>query len=202
MLILLKHQMRKIVFATHNAHKLEEVKMILRGTIDVVGLTDIGCTEDIPENADTLEGNALAKAMYVHEKYGFSCIADDTGLEVDALDGAPGVLSARYAGEPSDSARNVEKLLREMEGATNRNAQFRTVIAFVADGVPKFFEGVIKGKIGFERCGEKGFGYDPVFIPAGYEKSFAQMDASLKNKISHRALAIKNFKCFIKNLNQ
>lgn len=194
--------MKKIVFATHNAHKLEEVKMILSGKAVVVGLEDIGCQEDIPEKASTLEENALSKAMYVYEKYGFDCIADDTGLEVEALNGAPGVCSARYAGEPSNSERNMEKLLLEMEGVTNRNARFRTVIVFVENGMPKYFEGIVKGKIGFEGRGKKGFGYDPVFIPEGYNISFAQMDASLKNKISHRALAIKNFECFIKNLNQ
>ena len=191
--------MKKIVFATQNAHKLEEVRMILENEAEVVGLTEIGCLEEIPEDAVTLEENARSKAMFVYEKYGFDCFADDTGLEVEALNGAPGVFSARYAGEPSNSERNVEKLLREMNGITNRNAQFRTVIAFVENGETQFFEGIIKGKIGHERKGEKGFGYDPVFIPKGYEVSFAQMEAKLKNEISHRALAIKKFSEFMKD---
>lgn len=191
--------MKKIVFATQNAHKLEEVRMILENEAEVVGLTEIGCQEEIPEDAVTLEENARSKAMYVYEKYGFDCFADDTGLEVEALNGAPGVFSARYAGEPSNSERNVEKLLREMNGITNRNAQFRTAIAFVENGETQFFEGIIKGKIGHERRGEKGFGYDPVFIPEGYEVSFAQMEAKLKNEISHRALAIKKFSEFMKD---
>lgn len=189
--------MKKVVFATHNAHKLEEVRMILENEAEVVGLADIGCTEEIPENAETLDENARAKAMYLFENYGFPCIADDTGLEVEALNGAPGIFSARYAGEPSNSEKNVEKLLREMDGKTNRNAQFRTVIAFVENGETCFFEGIIKGKIGTERKGKKGFGYDPIFIPEGYEISFAEMESALKNEISHRALAIKKFEQFM-----
>ena len=162
--------MRKIVFATHNTHKLEEVRMILKNEAEVAGLVDIGCLEDIPENAETLEENALAKAKYVFEKYGFDCFADDTGLEVEALNGAPGVFSARYAGEPSNSEKNVEKMLHEMDGKTNRSAQFRTVIAFVGKGKIHHFEGVIKGKIGFERLGEKGFGYDQSLYPKDTKK--------------------------------
>lgn len=190
--------MKKIVFATHNAHKLEEVRMILKNEAEVVGLTEIGCLEEIPEDAVTLEENAQSKAMFVYEKYGFDCFADDTGLEVEVLNGAPGVFSARYAGEPSNSEKNVEKLLREMNGITNRNAQFRTVIALAENGETYYFEGIIKGKIGYERIGEKGFGYDPVFIPEGYDLSFAQMDSVLKNEISHRALAIRKFSAFMK----
>lgn len=191
--------MKKIVFATHNTHKLEEVRMILENEAEVAGLAEIGCMEDIPENAENLEENAQTKAMYVFEKYGYNCFADDTGLEVEVLDGAPGVFSARYAGEPSNSEKNMEKLLREMDGKTNRSAQFRTVIAFVENGVTHYFEGIIKGKIGIERLGKEGFGYDPIFIPEGYDESFAQMEAVLKNKISHRALAIKQFKKFMRN---
>ncbi|MFV0392612.1 MAG: non-canonical purine NTP diphosphatase [Paludibacteraceae bacterium] len=182
--------MKKIVFATHNRHKLEEVKEILKDKIDIVGLYDIGCLEEIPETALTLEGNALAKANYVFENYGMDCFADDTGLEVDALDGRPGVYSARYAGEPSNSERNIDKLLAEMSNFSNRGAQFRTVIALVEKGKDRCFEGVIKGKIANERCGKNGFGYDPVFFPTGCSLSFAQMNPSKKNAISHRALAV------------
>ncbi len=183
--------MKKIVFATHNAHKLEEVRMILKDKFEVVGLTDIGCFEEIPETAETLEENALAKAQFVVDKYGMDCFADDTGLEVDALNGKPGVYSARYAGEPSNSFNNVQKILTEMDGETNRKAQFRTVIALVEKDKIVYFEGIIKGQIGRELQGNNGFGYDPIFIPEGSDISFAQMDSTRKNTISHRALAIQ-----------
>lgn len=191
--------MKKIVFATHNIHKLEEVRDILKDKVEVVGLNDIGCTEEIPEEAETLEENALAKAKYVFEKYKIACFADDTGLEVDALSGKPGVHSARYAGEPSNSFNNVEKLLQEMNGVTNRNAQFRTVIAFVGEGKTLYFEGIIKGQIERERKGENGFGYDPIFTPDGFDNSFAEMNSAQKNLISHRALAIKKFADYLEN---
>lgn len=184
-------QMKRIVFATHNAHKLEEVRMILTGNFDVVGLADIGCFEEIPETAETLEENAFSKARFVFEKYGIDCFADDTGLEVEALDGKPGVYSARYAGEPSNSFNNVQKVLEEMEGKVNRKAQFRTVIALIEQGKATCFEGIIKGEIGNEPKGSNGFGYDPVFIPEGSDASFAQMDSTTKNTISHRALAVQ-----------
>jgi XTP/dITP diphosphohydrolase len=183
--------MKKIVFATHNAHKLEEVRMILKDKFNVVGLSDLGCFEEIPETAETLEENALAKARFVFEKYGLACFADDTGLEVDTLNGKPGIYSARYAGEPSNSFNNVRKILKEMDEMSNRKAQFRTVIALIEQGEATYFEGIIKGQIGREVKGNNGFGYDPVFIPEGSDLSFAQMDSSIKNTISHRALAIQ-----------
>lgn len=183
--------MEKIVFATHNAHKLEEVKKILEDKFDVVGLSDIGCFDEIPETAETLEENALAKAQFIFKKYGMDCFADDTGLEVEALDGKPGVFSARYAGEPSNSFNNVQKILTEMAGKTNRKARFRTVIALVEKGETSYFEGIIKGQIGYNRKGANGFGYDPIFIPKGRDISFAEMDSVEKNTISHRALAVQ-----------
>lgn len=183
--------MKKIVFATHNAHKLEEVRMILKDKFNVVGLSDLGCFEEIPETAETLEENALAKARFVFEKYGLACFADDTGLEVDTLNGKPGIYSARYAGEPSNSFNNVRKILKEMDEMSNRKAQFHTVIALIEQGEATYFEGIIKGQIGREVKGNNGFGYDPVFIPEGSDLSFAQMDSSIKNTISHRALAIQ-----------
>ena len=168
--------MKKIVFATHNAHKLEEVRMILKDKFNVVGLSDLGCFEEIPETAETLEENALAKARFVFEKYGLACFADDTGLEVDTLNGKPGIYSARYAGEPSNSFNNVRKILKEMDEMSNRKAQFRTVIALIEQGEATYFEGIIKGQIGREVKGNNGFGYDPVFIPEGSDLSFAQME--------------------------
>ncbi|NLO72203.1 MAG: non-canonical purine NTP diphosphatase [Porphyromonadaceae bacterium] len=191
--------MKKIVFATHNRHKLDEVRIILKDYADVIGLTEIGLDEEIEENAETLEENALIKAKYVFEKYHLDCIADDTGLEVDALSGRPGVHSARYAGEPSDSERNVEKLLSEMNGVANRDAQFRTIIVYLENGTPKYFNGIVKGTISTTRIGNNGFGYDPIFIPAGYSESFAEMSSELKNKISHRALAINKLTEYIES---
>lgn len=182
--------MKKIVFTTHNNHKLDEVQKILKNKIEIIGLNSIGCSEDIPETAATMQENALLKAKYVFDKYGFACFADDTGLEVEVLNGAPGVYSARYAGEPANSENNVQKLLKEMNGNTNRKAQFRTVIALVEHDEEHYFEGIIKGEIAYTPKGKNGFGYDPVFIPEGYDVSFAQMDASIKNEISHRAIAI------------
>lgn len=185
----------KIVFATNNSHKLEEIRQILGESIEVLSLADINCHEDIPETAPTIEGNAMMKARYVYDKYGTPCFADDTGLEVEALDGAPGVYSARYAGgEGHNSEANMRKLLHELEGKENRRAQFRTVIALIEqkDGKPvaHTFEGKIEGHISNEKRGTSGFGYDPIFVPEGYEQSFAELGNEIKNKISHRARAV------------
>lgn len=185
----------KIVFATNNSHKLEEIRQILGAGIEVLSLADIGCHDDIPETAPTLEGNAVMKARYVYDRYGTPCFADDTGLEVDALDGAPGVYSARYAGgKGHDSEANMSKLLHEMEGMQDRRARFRTVIALIElkDGLPvqHTFEGRIEGTISQERKGSSGFGYDPIFVPEGYEQSFAELGSDIKNSISHRARAV------------
>jgi XTP/dITP diphosphohydrolase len=187
----------ELIMATNNAHKLEEVQQILGNAFTVKGLNDIGCTEDIPETADTLEGNALQKALYVHEHYRVDCFADDTGLEVDALDGAPGVYTARFGamngyGESHDAEANIQCLLDKLEEAETRSARFRTVIALVQDGKEKLFEGVVEGEILPQRVGEGGFGYDPVFAPleAG-GLAFAQMSVDAKNAISHRGRATK-----------
>lgn len=218
--------MKKIVFATNNLHKLEEIRQILGSSMEVVSLADIGCHADIPETADTLEGNALQKAQYVWDHYHMSVFADDTGLEVDALDGAPGVHSARYAeGTDHNSEANMEKLLRELNGKTSRTARFRTVIALLlaedgneaeaakdeeaANGAeaanapcttPKehLFEGRVDGTIATEKRGTAGFGYDPLFVPDGYDQSFAQLGTDIKNTISHRARAVEKLCCFLK----
>lgn len=185
--------MKKLVFATNNEHKLREVRQILEGRYEVLGLADIGCHDDIPETAPTLDGNALQKARWVYERYGHNCFADDTGLEVDALDGAPGVHTARYAGPGHDTDANVDLLLKNMKGKENRHAQFRTAIALIEDGMAHTFEGTVQGDILTERRGDGGFGYDPVFAPVGYDGlSFAQLGADIKNAISHRAMAVKH----------
>ena len=180
---------KKFVFATNNAHKWEEVTAILGDKIELLSMKDIHCHADIPETADTLEGNALLKARYIFENYNMDCFADDTGLEVEALNGAPGVYSARYAGDAHNSEANMRKLLQDMEGIENRKAQFRTVFALIINGKEHLFEGIVKGEITKHRCGSSGFGYDPVFIPEGYTQTYAEMGNTLKNKISHRALA-------------
>ena len=180
---------KKFVFATNNAHKLEEVTAILGDKIELLSMKDIHCHADIPETADTLEGNALLKARYIFENYNMDCFADDTGLEVEALNGAPGVYSARYAGDAHNSEANMRKLLQDMEGIENRKAQFRTVFALIINGKEHLFEGIVKGEITKHRCGSSGFGYEPVFIPEGYTQTYAEMGNTLKNKISHRALA-------------
>ena len=180
---------KKFVFATNNAHKLEEVTAILGDKIELLSMKDIHCHADIPETADTLEGNALLKARYIFENYNIDCFADDTGLEVEALNGAPGVYSARYAGDAHISEAIMRKLLQDMVGIENRKAQFRTVFALIINGKEHLFEGIVKGEITKHRCGSSGFGYDPVFIPEGYTQTYAEMGNTLKNKISHRALA-------------
>ena len=180
---------KKFVFATNNAHKLEEVTAILGNKIELLSMKDINCHADIPETADTLEGNALLKARYIFENYKLDCFADDTGLEVEALNGAPGVYSARYAGDAHNSEANMKKLLQDMEAIENRKAQFRTVFALIINGKEHLFEGIVKGEITKHRHGTSGFGYDPVFIPEEYTQTYAEMGNELKNKISHRALA-------------
>ncbi len=182
--------MRKLVFATNNRHKLEEVSEVLKGHLEILSLKEINCFDDIPETADTLEGNALLKAEHIYNNYGYDCFADDTGLEVEALDGRPGVYSARYGGEDQNSARNIEKLLYELQGKENRRARFRTVVALIEAGKVNYFEGKIEGRIIDTPKGTTGFGYDPVFVPDGYSQTFAELGSELKNKISHRALAI------------
>lgn len=180
---------RKLVFATNNAHKLEEVRAILGDGYSVSGLKEIGCDEDIPETAVTLDGNAELKARFVKEKYGYDCFADDTGLEVEALDGAPGVYSARYAGPGHDSEANMELLLKNMRGKENRRARFRTVICLIEGDSLRKFEGIVNGMIIDERRGDNGFGYDPVFVPDGFDRTFAELTAEEKNGVSHRGRA-------------
>ena len=180
---------KKFVFATNNAHKLEEVTAILGDKIELLSMKDIHCSADIPETADTLEGNALLKARYIFENYHLDCFADDTGLEVEALNGAPGVNSARYAGAAHNSEANMQKLLQDMEGMENRKARFRTVFALIVIVKEHLFEGIVKGEITKHRHGTSGFGYDPIFIPEGYTQTYAEMGSELKNKISHRAVA-------------
>lgn len=183
--------MRKLTFATNNKHKLGEVREMLDGKVEIVSLEEAGLSGEIPETADTLQGNALQKAQWVWERTHQDCFADDTGLEVDALDGAPGVYSARYAGEHCSFDDNVNKLLKALDGETNRKAQFRTVICLIEDGEPRYFEGKVEGQILTERYGNEGFGYDPIFMPDRFAVSFAEMPLEVKNKISHRGLAVK-----------
>lgn len=180
----------KIVFATNNAHKLSEVKAVLGDGYELVTLKEVGITEDIPETGDTLDENASLKARYVYERTGLDCFADDTGLEVEALGGAPGVRSARYATDGHDFAANNRKLLKELDGVTNREARFRTVISLIASGEEIHVEGVVNGVIALSESGNEGFGYDPLFIPEGKEVTFAEMSADEKNSISHRGRAV------------
>ena len=180
---------QKIVFATNNTHKLEEVASILGESYEVMSLREIGCHDDIPETADTFAGNAIQKARYIKEHYGYDCFADDSGLEVDALGGAPGVFSARYSGGGSEA--NMEKLLHNLTEKNERGAQFRTVIALLVGEETHLFEGIVRGTIIHERRGEGGFGYDPIFVPEGYDLTFAQLGSEVKNRISHRAKAVE-----------
>ena len=191
----------KLVFATNNKHKLDEVRKITsHHPVEIVSLAEINCFDDIPETADTLEGNALQKAHYIQEKFGLNCFADDTGLEVEALNNAPGVYSARYAGPGHDSEANMKKLLHEMEGKENRKARFRTVIALVWNGKTYTFEGIVNGTITTAKRGENGFGYDPIFIPEGYDQTFAELGNDIKNQISHRAKAVEKLDEFLTQL--
>jgi len=192
----------KLVFATNNVNKLKEVQEILPNSIELLSLKDIHCFDEIDETATTLEGNARLKASYIKAKFGYNCFADDTGLEVESLNGKPGVYSARFAGEPSDSENNMQKLLHELNGKENRKAQFRTAICLNLDGKQFLFEGICKGEILTEKQGEKGFGYDPIFQPKGYQQSFATMQRNEKNKISHRGLAIEKLVTFLATYNK
>lgn len=189
----------KIVFATNNAHKLREVQQTVGDKFEIVSLRECGVVEDIPENEPTLEGNALAKARYIYSRTGLSCFADDTGLEVDALGGEPGVRSARYATDGHDDEANKRLLLERMEGKENRGAQFRTAMALILDGEEYLFEGVVRGEILTQECGDGGFGYDPLFAPEGRSESFAEMSAEEKNAISHRGRAVRKLAEFLNN---
>jgi len=189
--------MKKLVFATNNAHKLKEVRAILEPYFKIISLADLKCEDDIPETANTLEGNALLKAQYIHNKFGLDCFADDTGLEIEALGGEPGVYSARYAGEDNNAQNNMNKVLRLLGENKNRVACFRTVIALIKGNETLFFDGRIEGDIAAEPFGNAGFGYDPIFIPNGNQLSFAQLSAEEKNEISHRAVAVKKLVSFL-----
>lgn len=192
--------MKQLVFATNNAHKLDEIRTILGNKMEVLSLADIHCFDDIPETADTLDGNALIKARYVYEKYGYDCFADDTGLEVEALHGAPGVHTARYAyPDRHDPEANTQKLLAELDGQENRRARFRTAIALIQAGEEHLFEGVVEGEIPTEKRGTQGFGYDPVFIPEAEGLTFAELGVEVKNRISHRARAVEKLCRFLEN---
>ena len=188
----------KLVFATHNQNKLEEVQKLIPSSIQLYSLDDIGCTDEIAETGDTLLSNAWIKADFIYNQYKMDCFADDTGLEITALGGAPGVFSARYAGSPSNAVRNVQKLLHDLKGQPHREAQFRTVIALHLKGKQHTFEGIVKGKILDQPTGSGGFGYDPIFQPHGFDNSFAQMPMDTKNKISHRGIAIQKLVDFLK----
>ena len=192
----------KLVFASNNKNKIQEIQALVPNTIQIVSLEEIGCTEDIPETADTIEGNAILKANYVTEKYGYDCFADDTGLEVEALNGAPGVYSARYAGEQKDANDNMDKLLSELKDESNRKANFKTVIALNLNGKQNLFTGIINGKIIEEKIGTNGFGYDPIFVADGYEKTFAELTMEEKSTISHRGIAVKELILFLQKLSQ
>ncbi|MBR4815375.1 MAG: non-canonical purine NTP diphosphatase [Paludibacteraceae bacterium] len=189
--------MKQLVFATNNSHKVDEVKNKLGGLFEIKTLSEVGCVEDIPETSDTLRGNAGQKSHYLYDRFHCDCFADDTGLEVEELNGAPGVYSARYAGPGKDSEANIDKLLSELEGKENRRARFRTVISLILDGEEYTFEGIVNGTILTERHGSHGFGYDPVFQPDGYNCSFAELSMEEKNKISHRGKAIEQLIRFL-----
>ena len=188
----------KLCLATNNTHKIEELQSLLGEKFQLQTLNEIGCFDDIPETADTFDGNSLQKAMYVWERFQIDCIADDSGLEVDALNGEPGVFSARYAGEHGNHQNNMVKLLQNLEGIENRTAQFRCVITLIINGISNHFEGIIRGKIIHEKRGSQGFGYDPLFIPDGYDRTFAEMSIEEKNPISHRGLAVAKMIEFLK----
>ena len=191
--------MQKLIFATNNLHKLKEVQYLLQGKFNLISLEEIGIREDIPETADTLEGNALQKARFIYQKTQSDCFADDTGLEVDSLDGAPGVYSARYAGEDASFDDNMDKLIEALKSHENRRARFRTVIALIINGEEYLFEGQVEGVILKGKTGKEGFGYDPIFLPEGFEKSFAEMDPEQKNAISHRGRSVQKLVHFLEN---
>ena len=190
----------KLVFATNNLNKLKEVQAIMPQNITLISLADIGCEEDIPETQNTISGNAVQKANYISQKYGYNCFADDTGLEVEALNGAPGVYSARYAGPERNTENNTNLLLKNLVNATNRNAQFKTVIALCLKSETHTFTGICKGQITEQKRGAKGFGYDPVFMPEHHDVTFAEMDLALKNVIGHRGKAMQKLVLFLENL--
>lgn len=192
----------KLVLASNNKHKLEEMRAILGNDIEILSLSDINCHDEIPEEQDTIEGNAMQKARYIHDKFGVDCFADDTGLEVECLGCEPGVYSARYAGEHPTFADNIAKLLANMEGKENRKARFRTAIALILNGEEHIFEGEVNGQIIKEYRGHNGFGYDPVFLPDGFEETFAELPAEIKNKISHRGNAAKKLAEFLNKLHK
>ena len=187
----------KLVFASNNKNKIKEIQLLVPAPIQILSLEDIGCTEEIPETADTIEGNAILKANYVTEKYGYDCFADDSGLEVDALNGEPGVFSARYAGEPKNDAHNIDKLLANLKEIENKKANFKTVICLNIKGMQHLFTGIIKGQIIDQRIGSNGFGYDPIFVADGYQKTFAELTLEEKSNISHRGIAVKKLIHFI-----
>ena len=187
----------KLVFASNNKNKIKEIQLLLPETIQILSLEDIGCFEEISETADTIEGNAILKANYVTEKFGYNCFADDTGLEVEALHGEPGVYSARYAGEQKDANDNMDKLLNNLKDKSNRNAQFKTIIALNLDGKQTLFTGIIKGNIIEKKIGTNGFGYDPIFVADNYTKTFAELSIEEKSVISHRGLAVKQLVAFL-----
>ena len=190
----------QLVFASNNQNKIKEIQLLLPQSIQILSLSAIGCFEEIPETADTIEGNAILKANYVTEKFGYNCFADDTGLEVEALNGEPGVYSARYAGAQKDANNNMDKLLDNLKDKSNRSAQFKTVIALNLNGNQTLFTGIIKGKIIEEKIGANGFGYDPIFVADGYTKTFAELTIEEKSKISHRGLAVKQLVDFCSKL--
>ena len=192
----------KLVFATNNPHKLRELQQLLGDQIELLSLDDIGCSEEVPENQETLEGNAAEKAFFIYNKYGYNCFADDTGLEIESLNGEPGVYSARYAGEEKNAQANMSKVLHKMQKIKNRKARFRTVISLIIDGRESQFEGYVDGQIREEKAGSEGFGYDPIFQPDGYSVSFAEMDADQKNKVSHRGRAVEKLVTHLKTMNQ
>jgi XTP/dITP diphosphohydrolase len=187
----------KVVFATNNANKIKEIQSMLPESIEIISLESIGCHEEIPETADTIEGNAILKANYVTQKYGYDCFADDTGLEVEALNGEPGVYSARYAGEQKSAEDNMDKLLSNLENSNNRNAQFKTIIALNLKGEQYLFAGIARGAITFEKTGSQGFGYDPIFRPEGHQETFAELSLETKNAISHRGKATRELIAFL-----
>ena len=189
--------MKKIVFATSNPNKIREVNEMLGDKFEIIGLKDIGCTEEVPETQETIEGNALQKARYVKDNYGVDCFSEDTGLEIDALNGAPGVYTARYGGLERSAEKNMAKVQTELADKSNRGAQFKTVIALVLNGEEHLFPGIARGTIRKEKSGEGGFGYDPIFEPEGYDITFAEMDSKEKNKISHRGKAVRALIAFL-----
>lgn len=190
----------QLVFASNNKNKIKEIQLLVPNSIQILSLEDIGCLDEIPETANTIEGNAILKANYVTEKFGYNCFADDSGLEIDALNGAPGVYSARYAGEPKDDNKNIEKVLENLSDKNNRKANFKTVICLNLDGEQHLFTGIINGKISNEKIGTNGFGYDPVFVADGYEKTFAELSMEEKSSISHRGIAVRQLVAFLSDL--